>query len=1287
MGAFDNNFIASYNQNKALRDNAGNDSDNWLGYASNMGSSIGGAALSGVQGVAGVLGTSLQMAQSPDTSIYYNQLDQAGMFRDGKTWDINQLMEQRNSIAPIHTTYEDIGGISDLGIAGGTLSAGAQGAMTGLQIGGPWGALIGGVIGTGAGLAGGLIGRSKAKAQVDAINMANKYQQEQNDLYFNLQADKIQDYQFGKLFANRAAEGGGIHIKKENKGKFTAAAKRNHMSVQEFAKHVLSAKNKDKYSATMRKRANFARNAAGWSHAEGGQIETISDMTKFNTHGGYYAPNNLVRINTGGTHEQNTNGGVQIGMDAQGIPNLVEQEENIYNDYVFSNRIKASKAQLKHFGLPEKYEGLTMTTIADKLSEEARQRPNDAVSSNGMGAMLDRLIACQEDIKEKREQARVRRQLNSMSPEELMALGTEMSQAQQPMLQDQMAIQQAQPMVEAPMLPQEAMPIEQTPMQPTMMAAYGGNIYRPGGVLRGVRRGTNVVRIGRDLGKQADDDQTQFQKWANGIADVADLVGMTEIPVVDPIANGVGALGHAVAGDWVGAGLSAASAVPLLGKFADAAKVGKTGYKAGSKAAKLASKVESAKTGVKAAEEATEATSKAVRYGKTPEEAAKLASKKYDSKIEELGKIKAEQSAALGRAKGKVTTIEKAGERATTAGDYTKAEGQISKLTNAEKEASAMQKKYDKSQKALEKAEHQKARYQARLEGRNIDKTGQQLAGYLLNPVYLGQNAPALMNKVASKGAVGRWVAPAIPSVLGAGQLGLYGTLGSGIYDWGKGEVNSGNDISNPADEEALINRHLEADGGPIARTYERAGWLNRGPWKYILNREKDITGNVGIAQQGAIANGTRTPFVYIPEGSDNSQVYTYNTDFIPPVFSTYSFDGSLIGPEPVKDSTTASTRKSTGTKKTAAVKRNVVEALPVVNRPLSPALPLTFTDKDGRVYTLSSGDNKLGYSLSAQPVDRILTVEDNEMRMNPELASVPVTTQEVAAAVSDSAPANKNAALSTIGRYAPFIDDAAKLIYGATNPPIPLVTPNLTPTFVNGRLALARQRYNPIDQQSMVNPVLANSSAGYRAINNSGMGPSTSAAMVAAMNAANAGIGAATTQGRIYNDQLRSGVTQQNNAASQAEADFYRNINATNAGIANSVAAQRAQLQARYDMLNDYNDTQWRQGLGELSGNMAKNASRWGWENANRNAVNSNTALLGYQTGANNWAYYNRPNMVTAAQEENVPYWQMQLPEYQVALPGNVIVLTPEQQNRQKQIQEEIDARLLALKKKHGLA
>ena len=57
-----------------------------------------------------------------------------------------------------------------------------------------------------------------------------------------------------------------IRIKKENRGKFTESAKKVGMGVQEFASHVLS--NKNRYSTTLVKRANFAKNAKSFNHSK-----------------------------------------------------------------------------------------------------------------------------------------------------------------------------------------------------------------------------------------------------------------------------------------------------------------------------------------------------------------------------------------------------------------------------------------------------------------------------------------------------------------------------------------------------------------------------------------------------------------------------------------------------------------------------------------------------------------------------------------------------------------------------------------------------------------------------------------------------------------------------------------------------------------------------------------------------------------------------------------------------------------------------------------------------------
>lgn len=70
-------------------------------------------------------------------------------------------------------------------------------------------------------------------------------------------------------------EKGGIYINPANKGKFTESANRAGMGVQEFAKHVLA--NKENYSAKQVRRANFARNSAGWKKQMGGAGVNMGD--------------------------------------------------------------------------------------------------------------------------------------------------------------------------------------------------------------------------------------------------------------------------------------------------------------------------------------------------------------------------------------------------------------------------------------------------------------------------------------------------------------------------------------------------------------------------------------------------------------------------------------------------------------------------------------------------------------------------------------------------------------------------------------------------------------------------------------------------------------------------------------------------------------------------------------------------------------------------------------------------------------------------------------------------
>ena len=69
---------------------------------------------------------------------------------------------------------------------------------------------------------------------------------------------------------NEYAKGGKIHIDPSKRGTFTAAASKHGKSVQAFASQVLA--HPENYSPAMRKKANFAKNAAKWKHGLGGNL-------------------------------------------------------------------------------------------------------------------------------------------------------------------------------------------------------------------------------------------------------------------------------------------------------------------------------------------------------------------------------------------------------------------------------------------------------------------------------------------------------------------------------------------------------------------------------------------------------------------------------------------------------------------------------------------------------------------------------------------------------------------------------------------------------------------------------------------------------------------------------------------------------------------------------------------------------------------------------------------------------------------------------------------------------
>ena len=341
-------------------------------------------------GVGNALQSGIQASQINDMSHIEDQIDQIRN-TDFNAGDNTSLMQQWTNAQNLNVdqiTFEDVYGSHKdralQGLAG--VASGLSTAITGNWIGGLVNAGAN-AIGTGIGS---LIAKRKAKEKVAELNEANQSAKQQRAQNFDYAVDTLEDQNMFNFLSNYAADGGKIYIKPSKRGTFTAAAKSRGMGVQEFASKVLA--NKEDYSTAMVKKANFARNAAKW-HDEGGPLFT---------NGGIWS-NGLTFINNGDTHEQNPLEGVPMGIAPDGIPNLVEEGEVIYNDYVFSNRLKANKTLLDKYNLPTKYEGKSFAEITKAISKESEERPNDPISKKGLEDSMVKLQIAQEEVREMKQ--------------------------------------------------------------------------------------------------------------------------------------------------------------------------------------------------------------------------------------------------------------------------------------------------------------------------------------------------------------------------------------------------------------------------------------------------------------------------------------------------------------------------------------------------------------------------------------------------------------------------------------------------------------------------------------------------------------------------------------------------------------------------------------------------------------------------------------------------------------------------------------------------------------------
>lgn len=357
--------------------------------------------------VTGIAQAGMSNAQIADTSgIEAQNKAQKNMVVGASSND--DLMSEWGSWNKVKDDYswKDVRGGSTGQRIMSTLGATTSGATTGATVGGSLGAVVGGVVGLGSAIGGWFGGNSKAKRKARQLNKQAKEANERALSSFETRAENIDTQNDFNMLANFSAYGGplefgsgaiGYEFGNEylNNQKMSAIAKQRLTSLSNsfqalpemntynaFAEgggvHI-KGKNRGKFNS---------QNARNWN-AFGGWL---------NTQGGDFT-NGVTFIDEGGSHEENPYQGIQIGVDPEGAPNLVEQGEVVYDDYVFSDRMEIPDDIRKEY----KLRGKTFAKAAKSAQRESEERPNDPLSTKGLQAAMERIATAQEEARERKE--------------------------------------------------------------------------------------------------------------------------------------------------------------------------------------------------------------------------------------------------------------------------------------------------------------------------------------------------------------------------------------------------------------------------------------------------------------------------------------------------------------------------------------------------------------------------------------------------------------------------------------------------------------------------------------------------------------------------------------------------------------------------------------------------------------------------------------------------------------------------------------------------------------------
>ena len=149
------------------------------------------------------------------------------------------------------------------------------------------------------------------------------------------------------------------------------------------------------FGNSKRKRAKRRAERAAMNNINAQNTELTEDSIYSSLSSQLANGGSLVEFKNGGSHEENPFGGIPQGYNENGDLNLVEQGETKWNDYIFSDRNKLSKAE--RFGLPGMLNNRTFSSAAKTIQKESAERPLDLISKRGLNKQMDYLISAQEE--------------------------------------------------------------------------------------------------------------------------------------------------------------------------------------------------------------------------------------------------------------------------------------------------------------------------------------------------------------------------------------------------------------------------------------------------------------------------------------------------------------------------------------------------------------------------------------------------------------------------------------------------------------------------------------------------------------------------------------------------------------------------------------------------------------------------------------------------------------------------------------------------------------------------